>query len=542
MKKYNYFDDDDLILDEIRNRVKTAEPEQKHDRAEVLDAIRAFSKDGSEKVISVARTALRRNPFEELENASKRKKRWVTAFMFFVFILFFVLLVLITVHSVTKQNEKIEKFNADAGTVCTQYIVQYGSCNYENLYDKYKVQGYRMTGLCYVREMDFDGDGTSELLMVYNDSGVFYVEVWGYNGKGKFATLYHEKATQKKKKTTPAWVTVYSRNNRYYIGVHDNKDISKVSLYTLRGDKFEKKMNCTYDEKAEAFSIRKKVDPLNFERIRLGVLSESKAIVTQNLVTDTIDGFSSGGGDAAVKAAAINASLNGSYYRIIEELNQKYGTAKYVEKNGLAYIKGLAVVDLIDFDNDGRDELMLIYRKTVKSRTEDYHGNYVSVEEDKYYIEIYRYNGNSAVIAYKGEGISNSLNSSADQYFVLEKKGGVTNYCHNSFSSKNYGRTINATSTVLKYNKTSFDTDFKASYHSDYGYTEYYIDDEYVRKSTFEEEGYRVPLFDGSEEYNDGTYIVTYLQRKSTSAGKIKSQVERTQQTIKKLNPAYDGE
>ena len=544
MKKYNYFDDDENLIESVRERVRAAEPDPpKHDRAEVLDAVKAFSRSRGEKVLSAAKRTLSRNPLDELETASKRKKRLVTFFMFIVFILFFVTLVLVTVHSVTKENDRISKFNADAGSVCTQYIVQYGTCNYENLYNKYNIQGYRMTGLCYVREMDFDRDNTSELLVIYNDSGVYYVEVWGYNDAGKFSVLFHEKAAQAKKKKNGAWVTVYSKNNHYYIGMHDEKDITKVALYGMRGDKFEKKYSCIYDKSAEAFSIRGKVDPLSFERIKLSVLTESKAIVTQSNVTETIDGFTTDG-DPTAKAAALNASMNGSYYRKIEELNQKYGKAKYKNKLGLAYVDGLAVVDLIDFNGDGKDELLLIYRKSVKSRSVDYNGNYISKDENKYYIEIYRYNGSAAVLAYKSEGISNSLNDSNDKYFIFKKDNGRTYYCQNSFSSGNYGNTISASSTILKFNKTTFEPTFTATYHTDYGYTEYTIDDtEIYSKSSFTEKGgYQVPLFDGSEEYNDSEFVVTYLQRSSSKAGNVKAQVERTVSTIKQLNSSYEAE
>jgi len=541
VKKYNYFDDDDInAIGEVRQRVKTEDAETKHDKEEVLDAIKAFSNTGDRRFITRAREVLSKNPFEELEKASKRKKRLVSFFMFMVFMVFFVLLVFLTVHSVTKENERIAKFNTDAGTTCAQYSAQFGNTNYENLYNKYGVQGYRMTGLCYVREMDFDHDGISELLLAYNDSGVYYVEVWGYNNDGVFSVLLHEKATQTKKKTGDAWITVYAKNNKYYIGVHEEGDITSVSLLGLRGEKFESRYTASYDAKAEAFTIKGEVDAISFERIKLAVLSEQKATVITNQVTETIEGFSSSNGDESVKDAISNTSINAAFYRIVEERNQKYGAAEYVEKNGLAYVNGLADVELIDFNGDDQDELMLIYRKSVKSRTEDYNGNYVAVEEDKYYIEIYRYNGTSAVIAYKGEGISNSLDEPDDQYFILKKENGRTYYCQNAYSSREYGRIIHASSTIMKFNKVNFEPTFKASYNSEYGYGEYFIDDEEVYKSRFNEEGYQVPLFDGNEDYDASVFYITYLQRDSDNAADVKDQVAKTNETIKQLNPSYN--
>ncbi len=541
MKKYNYFDDDDSAIESVRERVREADAVEttKHDKTEIFDAIKAFSRTSGERVVTVARTALSRNPFEELEYASKRKKRFVTVVLFIVFIIFFVTLVTATVMSVNKENKRIQQFNADAGSTCSQYIVNYGNTNYENLYNKYKIRGYRMTGLCYVREMDFNRDNTSELFLIYNDSGVYYSDVWGYNDDGKFALLFHEKAAQTKKKKDDAWVTIYSRNNRYYIGLHDEKDVSSVALYGMRGDEFEKRMSCNYDKDAEAFTVRGKVDAASFERIKLAVLSEQKANVIVNQVETLTDGFSTSSDDAAVKAAELGTSLNGSYYKIVEGLNQKYGAAKFVERNGYAYIDGLAVVDLVDFNGDGTDELVTVYRKTVKTRKESDNGKYVPTEEEKYYFEVYRYNGTSAVIAYKGEGISNSLNNEREQYYILHKENGRTLYCQNSFSSKNYGRTVKATSTILKLEKTAFETNFKASYTTDYGYTEYFIDDKEVRKSAFRDEGYLVPFFDGGTDYDASTFFVTYLQRKSSEASSVKPQVEKTVSKIKELNKSY---
>ncbi|MBR3148765.1 MAG: hypothetical protein IKF64_01215 [Eubacterium sp.] len=540
MKKYNYFDDDRAV-DDVRSRVRQADAkEQQRIENSFSYKMKSFTKNSGKKLARKAKDVLSRNPLELLENASRNKKRFVTVIMFLVFIIFLVSLIGLTVLSVNKENKRIQQFNADAGSVCSQYIVQYGNSNYENLYNKYKIRGYRMTGLCYAREMDFNRDNTSELLLIYNDSGVYYVDVWGYNDDKKFVALFHEKAAQTKKKKDDAWVTVYAKNNRYYIGVHDESDLSKVSLYGMRGGKFEKRFNCTYDSATEAFSIRKKVDPVSFERIKLAVLNEQKANMTLNLVSNLVDDFSSGSGDAALKAVAQTTSLTGSYYKVVEGLNQKYGAAKYVERNGYGFIDGLAVVDLVDFDGDGTEELVTVYRKTVKSREQSNTGNYVATEEDKYYFEVYRYNGSSALIAYKGEGISNNLNNEREQYYILKTENGRTLYCQNSFSTKNYGRTVNASSSMMRFDKTSFTTCYKASYTSDYGYTEYFLDDEEVRKSKFAEEGYAVPFFDGTDDYDTSKFSVTYLQRKVSKSGDIKSQVDKTVAKIKELNKSYN--
>ncbi|MBR3737234.1 MAG: hypothetical protein IKN26_00705, partial [Eubacterium sp.] len=541
MKKYNYFDDDEkdinsLIssfdapkevkkeeidktlqsISEEREAVRKAElAEQRKQRKQAFaQSVRDLSKKSGKAIVfaarSVARAVKDKKVSETLESLSKSKKRKVTISLVFVFFLSLVIMVCATVHSVNNENRRIAKFNNDAGKICSQYITKYGNCSYENLYTMYKITGYRMNGLCFVREVDFDNDGVSELLLCYNDGGVYYTEVWGYKDN-QFANFYHGEAAQTNKKSD-AWITIYNKNNKYYIGVHSGDKLEKVALYALKGDVFEKKYNAQYDEGAQAYSIKKKVDPISFERIKLAILVEEKAAVTTEQVSKTIDSFLGTGGTA--KLLNSNQNLQSAYYAVVEDRNQAYGKAKVVKKNGVSYISGLAAVDLVDFNGDDKAELVLIYRKSVKVRSADSQGNYIAGVDDKYYIEIYRYNGAKAVLAYTNENISNSLNDSTDLYYIIKKKNNKAYYCVNAFSTQEYGRVVNASSTVFKFDGTQFVSQNKAQYRTSYGYTDYFINDQEVYKSAFNEKGYAFPLFDGGSKYDENTYTVTYLQRK----------------------------
>ena len=570
MRKYNYFDDDqdddiqalissfdaprEVKKEEVEESLKSIESshkeqreektkkkeESKPDKNEIFDAIKAFSLKSGEKIKTVAHAVKEKNAAKEFEKLSKNKKRNVTIALVFVFFLVFAVMVFATMHSVDSENKRIAKFNADAGKVCSQYITKFGNCSYENLYSSYGVTGYRMSGLCYAREIDFDNDNVSELLLCYDDSGVYYTEVWGYNNDKEFVNFYREASTQTEKKSDDAWITIYSKNNKYYIGVHTGDDLEKVSLYALKGTSFEKKYTATYDAAAQAFSIKDKVEPTSFERIKMAVLVEEKAAVTADLVSKTVESFLGTGGTSSVIANAQN--IQSAYYSVVEEYNKTYGKAKLVKKNGLSYIDGLAAVDLIDFNGDDKDELVLAYRKSVKIRDEDAQGNYISKTEDKYYIEIYRYNGTKAVLAYKNESISNSINDSADMYYIIKKQNNKAYYCVNAFSSREYGRVINASSTVFKFDGAQFVQQSKASYKTDYGYSTYYIDDQEVYKSTFEEKGYAVPLFGGDKSYDENKYTVSFLQRKILKADNMNKRVTDTINNIKKLNSSYSGD
>jgi hypothetical protein len=128
-------------------------------------------------------------------------------------------------------------------------------------------------------------------------------------------------------------------------------------------------------------------------------------------------------------------------------------------------------------------------------------------------------------------------------YYIIRHDGGTYQLCSNTFKSSNYGREITAVSKIKEFDGTRFNQTFKSSYETNYGYTDYYIDDEWVYKSKFSEKGgYTVPLFDGTTDYDSAVYTVTYLQTKYADADKIKGIPSSTVAKIKKLNSNYVGE
>lgn len=438
-------------------------------------------------------------------------------------------------YSFQRENKRINQFNADASAVCAEKIKDYGATNYENLYTNYKIEGYRMTGLSYVRELDFDNDGTSELLLCYNDNGIYYVEVYAYTG-GKFQSIYHGKAAQTENKEDDAWITLYYRSNKYYIGEHDEGDISKVTLMAMHGDKFSKRSEVTYEAQDEAFIIRKKIDYTSFERIKLSVLREEKAFVILERVTNTIDQFQSNTVSTAILNDANNNNYKKAYREVVDKHIQDYGEPEYKEDGNLGYIDGLAIVKLVDFDNDDNDELVLVYRKLTKTRDEDSNGDYVSITNYTYYTEVYSFNGTTAQMVFQKEGVCEKPDESDDLALVIKNDSGKHDLCFNTFIYEDRGHVVNATSTILEYNDKSFEPIFKSKYTTDYGYSDYYIDDEWVSHSTFNEKGCEVPFFDGKSTYSSSQFDVTYVQKRASASSNIKGVVDDTNNTIKKLS------
>ena len=527
--------------------VHFAEPETGEDA--VSDAIRAFSHKSGDKVSvakpverirRVAETVIESNPIETIERVSRGKRFLITLALLLFTVLFFVGVVFFFMRSITAENDRISEFNANAGEVCADYIMKYGSANYENLYNTYGVQGFRMTGLCFARELDFDGDGSSELMLCYLDNGEYYNDVWGYNSSGDFDMLFSEKTAQSEDKSQDAWATLYYKDGRYLIAVHDPEDIAQVKMYQLRNAKFSEKFACVYDSVTESYVVNDEPDLISFEHIKLSVLRAEKAIVSADEVMNTLDGFA--GTESVIADPGTAQTMENAYYMIVQEYNKRYGTAAYVEKDGKAYLDGLAVVDLIDFDGDGQDELLLVYRKQIKERDENSEGESITKNVDKYYCDIYRYSGARALLAYSNEGLSNVAEPAADIYYILKKADGGYHYCINSVTLGNYGDELYASSGEMEYNGTEFTSYLNVSYEQQYGYSEYYVEGESVKKSVFEDTADGIPLFgENGDGYDKDTYLVTYVQRKTGDAGDMNRIPENTEKTIQKLNAQYEA-
>lgn len=543
MSRYNYFDDDDIIEEDGNVSLR-----DRHGADKIKAIAKAVGKrfDNSakkaansiKKDIMLARSyaSADAQDFEEQEyKIYKSKKRIVMILSVFLTVLVFAVMIFATVHSINAENKRIKQFNTNAGTVCADYIAKYGNCNYENLFDRYGVSGYRMNGLCYVREIDFDNDNVSELLICYFDGNQYHTEVYGYNREKKFVPLYKGTAAQGKSEKEDVWITIYAHNSKYYIGEHTGKDLSKVSLFTRRGDEFEKKQDCTYDAITQEFTVKKKIDVSSFERIKLSVLGEQKANMITEIVSNTVDKFTDKTGKSVVSGEV--GGINSAYSKVVQSYINKYGMPKYIEKDGISYIDGLAAAELIDFDGDGTNELLLSYRREVMARGEDNRGNYIATSKYQYYVDIYQYNGSGAKLIFQRDDVSVSLNDTDEKYFVIKALNGKKYYCSNSFSNTEYGRKIYAASSIYRLGKDGFTEKFKASYATEYGYTKYYINSERVySKSEFDSKGYEVALFNGSDDYDSSVFSVTHLQCKTKDAGDMENQVEKTNAVIASLN------
>ena len=526
MSRYNYFDD---------------EPEEKVGTSHNFSFdIRTVADTVRDKLDDIVHGNTIRD-IKEIREMPNLRAMVLKLTAFLLFIIAIIVFILGFSHTISKQNKKNEKFYTDAGKVCTDYINQYGVPKWERLdSDDYGSGMARLTGLCYARHMDFNSDGDDELMLCYNNKNIYTLEVWGYKGK-EFIKLYSDEANKTEDVKDGSWIAFYYKNNKYYICKSTPQEPEKVTMYALKGDTFKKADTCDYDYKNNIYSVKGKINANDFETIKLSVIKTSKAEVIIDTVTGNMDSFNTVS-MAAINAQKTEAELKAdAYYKIVESRNEKYGTAKIVSDNGEPYIDGVALVDLIDFNGDGNEELLLVYRKMVKeSATNYYTGDFIIIEEPTYCMEVYSWNGSVASKIFSKDTISNYMNDSDVSYIILNTKDNGVNICTNRYSYTD-GYNYSASSRIYQLKDGSFESIFSAKQETSYGYNSYYIDGEYTYRSTFENTAYQVPKFLNDEgQYDDAKYRLVYFS--GIHSDRYEQTINDTVKVIESLNKNYIAE
>lgn len=531
MRKYNYFDDE------------PEEPAAKSNKKITLPEIDFYNAFQNVKAFfnRIAHGEALDN-LRDIIELSYLKHAVLKTAAFGVFIVFIIVFVFAFSHTVSSQNKKIDKFYNDAGKVCMDYMTEYGSIRWDNMdSDTYGEGMARLTGLCYARQMDFDNDGSAELMLVYNNKNIYTLEVWSYVKK-EFTKVYSQEANSTEDDRDGSWIGLYHKNNKYYICKSEKKEPEKITLYALKGDSFEKYSECDYDYKNDIYSVKGKINAQDFETIKLSVIKDTRAELIIDVVTENIDSF------ANVSVAKIENQKTASqlkaeaYYQVVEGRNEKFGKAKTVTENGKSFIDGVALVRLVDFNSDGNDELLIVYRKQVKkSATNYYSGQHIIIEEPTYCMEVYNWNGTVAKKIFSKDSISNLMEDNDTNFVMLKKTNDGVDICINSYSYKNeYNYT--ASSKIYRMDGgENFESIFSARTESEYGYKQYYLNNEYTYRSSFESKAYEVPMFlDDEDSYDTDVYTLTYVS--GDNSEKFNTVINDTVRVIETLNKNYVAE
>ena len=528
MKKYNYFDD---------------EPDEVFDGSE-SKKITAKLKNTAEEIKETADEIIHGEAIEALGEMPYLRHRILKITAAVLFVIALLIFIIVLSHTISVQNSKNEQFCKDAGNVCTEYIREFGSIKYDaldpNVYGENRA---RLTGLCYARQMDFDNDGSQELMLCYNNNNVYYLEVWGYSHKD-FIQLYSYEANSTNDTKDGVWVGFYHKNNKNYICKSKKESPEIVTLYGLHGDKFKaESKQWEYDFKNDIYSYKGKINAQDFETIKLSVFRKSKADIIIDTVTGNIDAFGNISSQAITNSKSKSELQADAYYDVVKKRLEKYGTPEIISKGDYSYIDGVAMVRLIDFNGDSNDELMTVYRKyRTESKYDNYSGDYIYYEVPMYSIDVYDFNGSTARRIFSKETVSNCLMDENENIFYLMLQVGkkTTNICNNVYSFENSYSYI-ASSKIYRLKGEKFETVYASKLVNEYGYKQYYIDGERVYSNEFEDRGYKVPMFlDDDDSVENTNYTVTYLSGRNES--EFQKTINETIDTIKLLNPDYSAD
>ena len=529
MRRYNYFDDEPEVI----------EPEKKKIEIPKIDFV-ALAESIKRSSSRLAHGEALKE-VKELSSMPNLKRLALKLLAFILFIIFIVVFILVFSHSINSQNKKNALFYTDAGNVCTDCITSYGSVKWESMdSDIYGKDMARLTGLCYARQMDFDNDGSDELMLVYNNKNVYTLEVWSYVKK-EFVKVYSGETNSTEDVKDGSWIGLYHQNNKYYICKSEKTEPEKVYLYALKRDTFSKTSSCDYDYKNNIYSVDGKINAQDFETIKFSVIKSSRAEAISEIVIANIDSFNTVSILELENQKTPDQLKAAAYYEIIENRHKMYGKAKVKTDDGKSYIDGVGLVKLVDFNNDGNDELFIVYRKKIKqSATNYYTGEAIIIEEPTYCMEVYSWNGAMAKKIFSKDSISNLLYDNDTNYVMLQNSKNSVDICTNFYKYKS-DYTYTASSRIYSLNEEEFEPIFNARLVSEYGYKSYYIDNEYTYRSTFEKKAYIVPMFlDDDGEYDKEKYTVVYLSgdKKET----LDAVVSNTVKAIESLNKNYIAE
>lgn len=438
------------------------------------------------------------------------------------------------------ENRSESRFNKDAGVLCSRLISEYGSSKTEPM----DTDGtYRLTGLSFVRSVDFNGDGHSELLLAFRNSNAYQVEVWGYDSD-EFRNFYSQPANSSAGAPEAGyWITLYRHSGKTYLGSFSKEDQKTMELLSLHGSEFRATDECDYDAEKDIYAVDGEINTADFETIRLSNLTAVKAETVLDSVSAAMEDYSQSGEvqTQAVAAKSPQQLMNEAYYTILENYTRQYGEASYESGSRICYADGLCVVDLIDFNADGTDELLTVYRYNKKVSGKDKNGNYEMETEPEYKLEIHSWNGSAAQKIYENDGVSEMQDgASSDRFYILRLRGDKTDICKNTYTyDKNTSRIWKGTSRISEMTDDGkFESAFIAEVSSNYGYLTYRIDGERVYRREFNEKGYAVPYFCNDDEYDDSEFSVIYLQGDSKRGSDINKLISNTQSTMETIRSA----
>lgn len=295
---------------------------------------------------------------------------------------------------------KLKKLNISSKGGSARYQAYYDLCmEYQR---KHGAPGHRkwagedsydLTGLCAVKLMDFDGDGNEELLLGYADQapGVQYAyEVWAWQENKLVQVL--EPTRSMYNNGEGAWIQTVVKDGKIYLHGYSYDEFIEQYL-CMKDGKFtaEYQIECDFvsptvklngkdvdttvwHDLEDEFGwyaeggLQYRDDQKGSINIPLGFVKESETNAVLEMTQTTLETLKERG----TKKSTKDAEQRQAYYDLCMKYQEKYGRPGYKdisdefasdtwERWETVGLTGLCVVELIDFNNDGNQELVLGY-------------------------------------------------------------------------------------------------------------------------------------------------------------------------------------
>lgn len=259
--------------------------------------------------------------------------------------------------------------------------------------------GY-LQGLSIVLLVDADGDGEDDELITVHDNEIdksVKESGWGWIGNPKNWTVQTWKYDAKSGKASNAYRGEPQSSNGGFVFLdlvtdNDGSIAFWDNMKQMSEDDFK------YMDYYRIFPVGDQYPMPSGSEKRTLSSGEESLVKSQKTVVAIKQGMMAGC-DTASDASNDSNRKNGkavksAFLDKINELQKRYGAGKVVSSgmdSGHGYMTGLCDVRLIDFDQDGTDELVVVYSDRVKEEAKGY-------DPASWRVEIWRYDQTRSIL------------------------------------------------------------------------------------------------------------------------------------------------
>lgn len=308
-----------------------------------------------------------------------------------------------------------KKVRSPYAELAESYLAQYGLPGYFMDTDDWDSRYWHLvtTGVSYARLVDFNGDGVAELILGYNKDGPYSREGYGDSYEIKVFTIQNGAAVELSSGSPVVSlpyevqsVKLSQVDGRYYLWAGHTGNPTELGFYTCEAGEFAPLHDLLYiangtspcrvdGEEAEQAAARQALDQW-VESSDLYVLNDGNAPADSHspdeLLAMTMETLKKLGVGPKITATGERAAAFAAYGEILRETEAAAGVLRYETGSGYATLRGTWLAELVDFNGDGMEELVVSTHELQ--------------DEGVPLMEVYAWSGGRAGLVYSGEAFS----------------------------------------------------------------------------------------------------------------------------------------